>query len=246
MITLSTTIANSGIYPWAMGVSSQAASGWPAADWIAQIFLNQSGPTLYDKWVAHTIPWTDASIKNAFQYFGQIAAGKHYINGAPQSILATGYQQASYLPFDSPPAAYMYSLGDFTAGFISTQFTSLKPGVGYNFFPFPTINAQYAGAVTGSADIVTALRNTTAVQKLVKYLATAAAQEIWVKRGGFTSVNKSVSLSAYPRRRHAGVGEDAHCRLGLSLRRRRPHATGDGRRLLEGYAGLHRHPQPIG
>jgi len=198
MVTLSNSIANSGKYPWAMGVSSQAASGWPAADWIAQIYLNQSGPTLYDKWVAHQIPWTDASIKSAFQLFGQIAAGKHYINGAPQSILATGFQQASFLPFDSPPAAYLYYLGDFTAGFISTQFTSLKAGTGYNFFPFPTINSQYAGAVTGSADIVTALRNTSAVQKLVKYLATAAAQEIWVKRGGFTSVNKSVSLSAYP------------------------------------------------
>jgi alpha-glucoside transport system substrate-binding protein len=32
----------------------------------------------------------------------------------------------------------------------------------------------------------------------VKYLATADAQTIWVKRGGFTSANKSVALSAYP------------------------------------------------
>lgn len=198
MINLSNTIAKSGKYPWSMGVSSQAARGWPAADWIAQIYLNQSGPDMYDKWVAHQIPWTDPSIKSAFQMFGQIVTGSHYINGAPQSILATGFQQASYLPFDSPPQAYMYYLGDFTAGFISTQFSSLQPGTGFNFFPFPTINSQYAGAVTGGADVVTALRNTTAVQKLVKYLATAQAQEIWVKRGGFTSVNKSVSLSAYP------------------------------------------------
>ncbi len=198
MITLSTNIANSGKYPWAMGVSSQAASGWPAADWIAQIFLNQSGPTLYDQWVAHQIPWTHSSVKSAFQYFGQIVTGRHFINGAPQSILATGYQQASYLPFDSPPQAYMYYLGDFTAGFITTQFSSLQPGTGFNFFPFPSINSQYAGSVTGGADVVTALRNTPAVQKLVKYLATAQAQEIWVKRGGFTSVNKSVPLSAYP------------------------------------------------
>jgi len=198
LITLSNKIAGSGKYPWAMGVSSQAASGWPGADWLAQIYLNQSGPDMYDKWVAHQIPWTDASIKSAFQMFGQIVTGSHYINGAPQSILATGFQQASYLPFDSPPAAYMYYLGDFTAGFISTQFSSLKAGTGYNFFPFPTINSAYANSVTGGADVVAALRNTPAVQKLVKYLATAQAQEIWVKRGGFTSVNKSVSLSAYP------------------------------------------------
>jgi alpha-glucoside transport system substrate-binding protein len=198
MITLSNTIAGSGKYPWSMGVSSGAASGWPAADWMAQIYLNQSGPDMYDKWVAHKIPWTDPSIKSAFQMFGQIAGGTHYINGAPDSILATGFQQASYLPFKSPPQAYMFYLGDFTEGFITSQFPQAVAGTDFAFFPFPTINTQYAGAVTGGADVVVAMRNTTAVQALVKYLATAQAQEIWVKRGGFTAVNKQVSLSAYP------------------------------------------------
>ncbi|HLZ23221.1 MAG TPA: ABC transporter substrate-binding protein [Ktedonobacterales bacterium] len=198
LITLSNTIAGSGKYPWSMGVASQAASGWPAADWLAQIYLNQSGPAMYDKWVAHQIPWTDPSIKTAFQAFGQIAGGTHYINGAPQTILATGFQQASYLPFTSPPQAYMYYLGDFAEGFITTQFPSAKAGTDFNFFPFPTITSQYAGAVTGGADVVVAMKNTTAVQALIKYLATAQAQEIWVKRGGFTAVNKSVDLSAYP------------------------------------------------
>jgi alpha-glucoside transport system substrate-binding protein len=198
LVSLSTQIASSGKYPWSMGVESGSASGWPAADWIAQIYLNQSGPDMYDKWVAHTIPWTDPSIKTAFQTFGQIAGGTHYINGAPQSILATNYQPASFLPFNTPPDAYMYYLGDFTETFITTQFKSLAPGTDFSFFPFPTINSQYAGAVTGGADLVTALKNTTAVQKLVQYLETAAAQEIWVKRGGFTSPNKNVNLSAYP------------------------------------------------
>jgi alpha-glucoside transport system substrate-binding protein len=198
MVTLSNQIAGSGKFPWAMGVESGSASGWPGADWIAQILLNQAGPDVYDKWVAHTIPWTDSNIKNAFQMFGQIAGGSHYINGAPQSILATNFQPASYLPFNTPPQAYMYYLGDFTQGFIQGQFKSFVPGTDFNFFPFPTINSQYAGAVTGGADLVTALRNTTAVQKLVAYLATAEAQEIWVKRGGFITPNKGVPLDTYP------------------------------------------------
>jgi alpha-glucoside transport system substrate-binding protein len=198
MITLSSSIAASGKYPWSMGVSSGTASGWPAADWIAQIYLNQSGGDMYDKWVAHQIPWTDPTIKSAFQMFGQIAGGSHYINGAPDSILAAGFQPASYLPFTSPPTAYMYYLGDFTEGFITSQFPHAVAGTDFGFFPFPTINTQYAGAVTGGADVVVAMRNTTAVQALVKYLATAQAQEIWVRRGGFTAVNKNVSLSAYP------------------------------------------------
>lgn len=199
LISLSNQIAQSGKYPWAMGVSSAGgSSGWPSADWIAQIYLEQNGGAMYDQWVAHKIPWTHASIKTAFQTFGQIAGGKHYIAGAPQSIVATDYQSASYIPFKNPPGAYMYYLGDFTEGFITGQFKNAVPGTDFNFFPFPTINPQYTNAVTGGADVVVALKNTTAVQSLVKYMATAGAQEIWVKRGGFTSPNKSVDLSAYP------------------------------------------------
>jgi alpha-glucoside transport system substrate-binding protein len=197
LITLSNTIASSK-FPWSMGVSSGAASGWPAGDWIDQIYLLQNGPDMYDKWVKHQIPWTDPTVKSAFQYFGQIAHGTHYINGAPQSILSTGFQEASYLPYTNPPTAYMYYLGDFTSGFITTQFPSAQAGTDFNFFPFPTINSQYQGAVTGAADVVVALKNTTAVQKLVQYLATPDAQTIWVKRGGFTATNNAVALSAYP------------------------------------------------
>ena len=199
LISLSNQIAQSGQFPWSMGVnSSGGSSGWPAADWLAQIYLNQNGGAMYDKWVTHKIPWTDPSIKTAFQTFGQIAHGNHYIAGAPQSILATDYTSASYLPFKNPPGAYMYCLGDFTEGFITAQFKGAVAGTDFNFFPFPTINPQFANSVTGGADVVVALKNTTAVQSLVKYMATASAQEIWVKRGGFTSPNKSVDPNAYP------------------------------------------------
>lgn len=198
MITLSDTFASEGKYPWSMGVNSGPASGWAAADWIAEIYLNQSGPDMYDKWYRHQIPWNDPSIKSAFQTFGQIVTGTHYIKGAPQSILSTGFQQASFSPFNTPPDAYMYYLGDFTEGFITTQYPNAQPGIDFDFFPFPTMNAQYQGALTGGADVVVALKNTQAVQKLIKYLATPDAQMIWVKRGGFTATNKAVPASAYP------------------------------------------------
>src|SRR5215467_8297018 len=198
LIALSDKIANSGKFPWSMGVESGAASGWPSCDWIDQIYLNLNGPDMSAKWVAHQIPWTDASIKNAFKMFGQIVTGKHYINGAPQSILATNFQPASFLPYDSPPKAYMYYLGDFTAGFIKTQFPSIAPGTDFNFFNFPTINSQFAGAVTGGADMLMAFKDNDGTREYMKFLATAEAQEIWVKRGGKTSVNKAVPLSIYP------------------------------------------------
>ncbi|HTK09201.1 MAG TPA: ABC transporter substrate-binding protein [Ktedonobacteraceae bacterium] len=198
MIALSNKLAASGKYPWSMGVESGAASGWPAADWVAQIFLNQSGPDLYDQWVAHKIPWTHDSVKNAFQTFGQITGGKHYIDGAPQSILATGDEAASYEPFQNPPQAYMYYLGDFTIGFLTSQFKNIKASTDFDYFPFPTINSQYQGAITVAGDIMAAMRDNDGTRQFMTYLTTPEAQSIWVQRGGATSVNKKVDLSLYP------------------------------------------------
>jgi alpha-glucoside transport system substrate-binding protein len=181
-----------------MGVASGAASGWPAADWIDQIYLSTNGPDMVDKWVAHKIPWTDPTVKNAFQMFGQIARGSHFINGAPAAILATAFQDASYYPYDSPPRAYMYYLGDFTLGFITAQFPSLQPGTDFNFFDFPTINSQFAGAVTGGADMLFAMKDNNGVRQYMNFLSTAEAQTIWIKQGGAASVNKGVSFSDYP------------------------------------------------
>jgi alpha-glucoside transport system substrate-binding protein len=198
MVTLSQKITSSGKYPWSMGMASGASSGWPASDWIDQIYLSTNGPDMVDKWVAHKIPWTDPTIKNAFQMFGQIASGNHFINGAPQSILATAFQDASYLPYDSPPKAYMYYLGDFTLGFITAQFPSLQAGTDFDFFPFPTINQQYAGAVTGGADMIFAMKDNNGTRQFMQFMSTAEAQTIWIKQGGASSVNKAVALSAYP------------------------------------------------
>ncbi len=198
MIALSNEIASSGKYPWAMGVESSTSSGWPAADWVAEIYLKQFGPEMYDQWVRHEIHWTHSSVKRAFQMFGQIVGGKHYVKGAPQSVLNTGFDTACYEPFYSSPQAYLEYLGDFATGYIISQFPTAQPGVDFAFFPFPTLDSRYAGAVTCSADLVVAMRDNEAVRQFMTYLSTAAAQAIWVKRGGATSVNKEVDLGDYP------------------------------------------------
>ncbi len=184
--------------PWSIAVESGAASGWPATDWMAEILLRKYGGGVYDQLVNHTIAWTDPKVKDMWQLFGAVALTPGYVPGGATAILATNFQNGTYLPFQTPPKVAMDYLGDFTAGFISTQFPSLVAGQDYSFFPFPTIDPQYAGGVTGGADLVAALKDTPTVRSFVQYLSTAQAQDIWVKRGGFTSVNKSVSLADYP------------------------------------------------
>jgi alpha-glucoside transport system substrate-binding protein len=184
--------------PWSVAVESAQATGWPATDWMAEILLRKYGGEVYDGLVNGTIPWTDSRIKDVWQMFGDIVFTPGYVPGGATAVLATGYQDGTYLPFETPPEAAMDYLGDFTAGFIADQFPSLVAGEDYAFFPFPTITDQYSGGVTGGADLLCAFKDTPAVRSFVEYMSTAAAQDIWVKRGGFTSLNNKVSLSDYP------------------------------------------------
>lgn len=198
MIALSNKILATGLAPWSVAIESGEASGWPATDWIGEILLHESGGKVYDDWVAHAIPWTDSRIKSAWEKFGQIVLTEGYVPGGATAALATNFVDGSYLPFETPPQAAMFYLGAFTQGFISEQFPALVAGEDYAFFPFPSIDPQYAQAVTGGANVVVLFKDNPSTRSFVKYLSTAEAQEIWVKRGGFTAVNNKVSLDAYP------------------------------------------------
>jgi alpha-glucoside transport system substrate-binding protein len=198
MTDLSDRVVKEGMHPWSVAVESGEASGWPATDWIGEILLHESGGEVYDQWVNHDIPWTDPKIKSAWEKFGQIALTPDYVPGGAKAILATNFQDGSYLPFEDPPKAAMYYLGAFTQGFIAEQFPDLVAGEDYAFFPFPGIDAKYAGAVTGGANVVVAFNDNPTTRSFVRYLASAKAQQIWVEEGGFTAVNNKVSLDAYP------------------------------------------------
>jgi alpha-glucoside transport system substrate-binding protein len=216
LIALSNTIVSANnipAYPWAMGVNDGASSGWPGTDWIAQIFLSKYGGEAYDQWVAHEIPWTDPRIKDAWEIWGSIAYTEGYVPGGTSAILATNFQDAALWPFLDPPEAAMYYEGDFVQGFISARFPDLVAGEDYSFFPFPGMtpfsspappdtppptSPSVQQAITGGADLVTVIEDTPVVRSFVSYLATPQAQTIWAERGGFTSVNTAVDLSAYP------------------------------------------------
>ena len=176
MVTLSNKIASGWQIPLVNGGGKWRCHGWPVADWVDHSYLSLNG-LMSDKWVAHQIPWTDPSVKNAFQMFGEIANGTHYINGGAQAILATAFQDACYLPYDIRQRLTFY-LGDFAAGFIQTQFPNIKPGTDYNFFSFPTINPQYAGAITGGTNMLFAMQDNDGTRQYMEYLASAETEEI--------------------------------------------------------------------
>jgi alpha-glucoside transport system substrate-binding protein len=172
---------------WCMGLESGAASGWPGTDWIEDFVLRTAGPDVYTQWYQGKVKWSDPKIKAAFQMFGDVVANTY---GGANSILTTNFGNGGDGLFTTPP----HCLFHHQASFITTfgAFAKGTPGTSYDFFPFPDIDPQYAGAVEGAGDLFGMFNDTPAARSLMAYLVTPAAQSIWVGRGGALSPNKLV------------------------------------------------------
>jgi alpha-glucoside transport system substrate-binding protein len=197
MITLADTMVADGHSPFSVLAASGPASGWALTDWISEIVLNTCGPDLYDQWVASEIPWNQACIKQSFDMFTNIVSHKGYVLGGSQRIITTGDDVAADPLYTDQPTAYLCYLASFAQAFIAAHYPDLEPGTDYDVFNFPTINPEYQGAVTVGADVPVMVRDTSAARSFMTYLASARAQETWIKLGGFTSVNRSVSADSY-------------------------------------------------
>src|SRR2546429_9559367 len=93
----------------------------------------------------------------------------------------------------------MFKQGSFITSFFEAYTPKPTAGTDSAVFPLPDVNTANAGAhvVAGDAFVIT--KDTPQARALLKYLATAEAQDIWGKRGGGKiALNKQVSLSDYP------------------------------------------------
>jgi alpha-glucoside transport system substrate-binding protein len=200
LLDLQNKIKAGGTTPWCVGLHSGGADdGWPASDWLKEIVLSQSGPDVYDKWVAGTQKWTSPEIKLAWQTFGQIlGAGDGNVYGGSKQALAASFKTIGDGLFSTPPKCYMHNQASFITSFFTADIPSLKPVDDFNFFPLPDISSQFAGAHVVAGDAFSMFHDTPQARKLIQYLTTAEAQAIWVKRGGKLSANKQTPVSDYP------------------------------------------------
>jgi alpha-glucoside transport system substrate-binding protein len=198
MMQLSQKIAATGVTPWAIGLESAAASGWPGTDWIEDIVLRQAGTEVYDGWHQGKVKWTSDGIKKAWQEWGKIVGDPKMVFGGKQAILATAFGDSANPLFQSPPQAFLHHQANFLTGNITKNFPNLKPGTGFDVFPFPDIDPKSAGAIETAGDLFGMFKNSPPAAELMKWLVTSEAQGILVQKGGALSPNRAVQSSMYP------------------------------------------------
>jgi len=198
LMALSDRMVADGNTPWAIGLESGAASGWPGTDWIEDIMLRIAPPETYDAWVNHEIAWTNEAVMEAFEIFGEIARSNEYVYGGPNAVLTIPFGDSADALFTDPPNAYMHRQATFIKGFILEHFPDLVPGEDFDFFPFPPIKEEFGTPALGAADMLAMFNDTPEARAFMEYIASAEAQEIWVGELGKLAPNQNVDPSVYP------------------------------------------------
>ncbi|CAN5550020.1 ABC transporter substrate-binding protein [soil metagenome] len=202
LLTLTKTIQEkTGTAPWCAGFSSGDASGWPGTDWIEDLVLRQSGPDVYDQWVAGKVKFTDAPIKDAFDAVGKILLDPKYVNagfGDVKSINSTAFADVAAKVADGSCAM------THQASFLSSNFLTVKtkdgktpnvaPDGDVYAFILPGVKAGSSSVEVGG-EFVTAFSGKKAVQMVQEFMTTPEFANARVKLGGVISANSGADAS---------------------------------------------------
>ena len=185
-----------GKTPWAAGAQGDENS-WTLTDWFEQIYARQAGPDKYKQlFETGEVKFNDPSVKAAIDEMVKIV-NDQYMAGGIDTVLGISFVDSIGRVFGKNPKAEMLYEGGFVGGIAINQVNpGLKPGTDIDFFKFPSISEQVD--VVGGGDVAAAFVNNEDVAKLMEYLSTPEAGEIWVSTGAIASPNEAVPESAYP------------------------------------------------
>jgi alpha-glucoside transport system substrate-binding protein len=197
LLAFDKSVEGAGGSPWCVAVSSTSTSGWPGADWVADILLSKYGPQTYQRWVSGGLPWTSGPVENSWLMWGQLIGGPHAVYHGLGGALATGVGAV----YPSPGRCYLQHGTLVDEGFpTGKRGEPTLHGTSFSFFPFPPLGAPTTGAIQVSADFIGLFHDTPQARELISYLTSTAAQKEWVgyaAADGFSPDNQ-VPVSAYP------------------------------------------------
>ena len=142
MIALSDQIVADGGTPWCVGFESGGDTGWPATDWMEDIMLATAGVDTYTQWIKHEIPFNDPAVQHAGELFGDVMFTDGYVLGGADQTPSIAFAEAPAPMFKEPPGCWLHRQASFINAFFTDFDPNAKPGVDYDWFPFPPIDQQ--------------------------------------------------------------------------------------------------------
>lgn len=194
LIQLSDQIVADGRTPWCLGMESGDASGWVGTDWVESILLRTAGPEVYDRWVAHELPFDSPPVKAAFERFGDIVRNPDYVIGGSTGAISIPFGDSPAPLFEDPPGCYLHRQASFISDFLPA---SAVPGETVDVFVLPGIDPTYGEPLLTGGIVFGMLNDSPAARAVMAYLATETPHRIWAQRG-YISPHQGVPLADYP------------------------------------------------
>ena len=199
LVKLTDTIAATGTTPWCFGIGAEAATGWPATDWVENLMVINYGTDVYNQWVNHKIPFNDPKVLAVLNQMEALLLAPGHVNGGRKSVAANAFGTAGNVMFDSKPGCYMYRQGNFLTqpGFFPDAVVKdLDNSVAV--FPLPGKTAT-SKPVLGGGDMagLFSAKNDSA-KKLIQYLTSTEFQNAAIARSdSYMAPRKDADLSGY-------------------------------------------------
>jgi alpha-glucoside transport system substrate-binding protein len=159
LMALSDRMVSDGYTPWCIGTGSDAATGWPATDWLEDIMLRTAGADVYDQWVSHDIPFNDPAVEQAANLFGDIVFNPDYIVGTPSAIPSIDFRDAVdglVTPSVDEPTCLLHRQASFITAFFPD---GTEVGTDVGVFAFPKIDPDLPTAALMAGDYIAVFHN---------------------------------------------------------------------------------------
>jgi len=196
MTKLEQQIAADGDTPWCIGIESGDATGWPATDWIEDVMLRTTSPENYDKWVLGQLKFSSPEVKHAADVVGSIWLDPKMVYGGTKSIVSTSFGDAPAPMFADPPKCWLHRQGNFITSFFPKD-RNLQPGVDYDFFYLPPIDAQEGRPALVGGDVWAMFNDRPEVRAVMEWFTRADHLKTWLASGGTIAPQKDIDLSWY-------------------------------------------------
>jgi len=195
--------ADGGAKPWCIGLGSDAATGWPATDWVEDFMLRTQTPAVYDGWVDNSIKFNDKRVVEAIEAYGAFAKNDAYVDGGAKAVATVSFKDSPKGMFGSPPKCYMHR----QASFIPAFFPEGKAEEA-DFFYFPSYAGKKLGnPVLGGGTIMTITKDSKGARAFMEYLQHPQAHETWMAEGGFLTPHKGADINKYKNKALKKQGE---------------------------------------
>ena len=185
-IALCTQMKKDNLVPIAFGDKDQ----WPAMGTFDQINFRLNGYDFHKSLMAGKEAWTDPKVKAVFDHWAELLPYHQ------EGFMGRTWQDAAQGVVSKKSG--MYVLGSFVA----QQFTNKADLDDLDFFAFPEINSAYGQdtveAPTDGFMVSKSPKNHDGVVKLLEYLGTPAAEELYLKGDpSVVAASSKASTAAY-------------------------------------------------